>query len=299
LGSRDDSNKKPKPKLKKNIVDGEGDDEFEDAQKSSSDHLERLLHGAILHMLTTLNQTLYTLSLYLDCSSWIFFPFPSTFPLLTELSIKHHFTKGIFRSDALIALKSCPRLRKLVLTGYTQMVDPVGVIERIGMFGERVTHLCVPFNAQGMFWMLKGLKERMGAGDGGGGCGLHALAGRVCPPSCPTAPTFPHSLERLFLHSIEASISNRMRRVSPIFPEGTRRYVAVERVWDQRGREKEAHLMWERMWVDGLGGGESGGDGYWRYPDGYFEEGEFGTLPYFEVGMLTWLFVGPISNRRI
>jgi hypothetical protein len=220
--------------------------------------LDRILHRSIIKILSIAAPSLYTLSLYIDCRSWLFFPFPSSFPLLTELSIKHPFKADLFRSDALIPLKTCPSLKKLVLTGFKCVFDPQGVIGRINTFGPNITHLCVPFNAHNTQVMLQFLKQ-----------------GMTPSPSLSASTTFPQSLERLFVHSLSDAY-DPLRRVFPIFPTGTKRVVLVERTWGNRTVEKvvgngtEAHLMWESMWANGIDGGE----GYWVYPHGYSEGSE-------------------------
>jgi hypothetical protein len=99
----------------------EGDEERdEDDEQKQLIRLDSCLHRAIMRILSISAPFLYTLSLYVDCFLWLFFPFPPSFPSLTDLSLKHPFKTGIFRSDALIFLKSCPKLRRLVLTGYTR-----------------------------------------------------------------------------------------------------------------------------------------------------------------------------------
>lgn len=67
--------------------------------------------------------------------------------------------------------------------------------------------------------------------------------------------------------------------------------VLVEPAWDKEMikegvvKASEAHLVWERMWVDGIGGGgEYEGDGYWKYPDGYQEGGGFEPISHLVVG---------------
>jgi hypothetical protein len=235
-------------------VGGEEDKQFES--------LDCALHRAIVHILFILAPSLYTLSLYIDCRSWLFLPFPPSFPLLTELSIKHTFTAGVFRSDALIALKTCPKLRKLVLTGFKCIFDPLDMIDRINTFGPNITHLCVPSEAQNMPVMLQSLKQQM----------TPPSPNPIHSTSTPTR--FPQSIERLFIHSIRNTFAPF---VFPIFSTGTKRVVLVERVWDDEsiengaGKGSETYLMWESMWVDGISGE---GDGFWMYPYGHSESCE-------------------------
>jgi hypothetical protein len=246
------------------------------------ERLEILLHRAILHILNILAPSLYTLSIYLDYSSGLFFPTPSRFPLLTDLSIKHPFKEGTFRSDAFITLQSCPRLRRVVLTGFDNFDDPLRLINKLKAFGPNITHLCVPFNAKDMTDVLQSLVEQM----------------PTAPPPCSTkrsdshphgtrkSATFPQTIQRLFLHSIGCTGRAEIARIlSKLVEHGTEMVILVEREWDkemiQKGAVKAsaAPILWERMWIDGIGGGDRGngerhGDGYWRYPDGGWQEGE-------------------------
>jgi len=232
--------------LENRLIPMEGD-EMDDEHKQfqfDSEGIDCVLHGAISHILSTLSRSLYTLSLYIDCRSWRFFPFPSSFPLLAELSIKCPFSAGVLHKDALIALKTCPRLKKLVLTGFTEFADLPDVFFKINTFGPKITHLCIPLKAFDMQFMLY-------------------------PPihSIPTPTIFPRSLERLFLHS-----PGRLAHPSyPILRSGTKQIVLVERAWENETIEKgvgDGSLVWEGMWLDGIGGE---GAGYWVYPHGYSE----------------------------
>jgi hypothetical protein len=215
------------------------------------DHLDRVLHRAIIRILSILAPSLYTLSLYIDCRSWLFFPFPPSFPLLTELSIKHPFKSGVFRSDALIALKTCRSLRKLVLTGFKTIFDPPDVIDRINTFGPNVTHLCL----QAYFHtaMIYSLIHRMKVSSSGN------------IPLTSTSRTFPQSLECLFFHFLDDEYI-LPPRVLPIFPGGQLIVYGVKRVWGyvptDEGKGSETHLAWESMWVDGI----NGKGGFWMYP---------------------------------
>ena len=212
--------------------------------------LDRALHRAIIRILSIIAPSLCTLSLYIDCRSWLFFPFPPSFPLLTELSIKHPFKEGVFRSDALIALKACPRLRKLVLTGFKTIFDPLDVIDRINKFGPNITHLCLQayFQTAVVYSLIHGMKP-------------------PSPDNIPftsTSRTFPQSLECLFFHFLDDEYI-LPRRVLPIFPGSQIIVYGVKRVWgydpiDEKG--SEPHLAWESMWVDGI----EGEGGFWVYP---------------------------------
>jgi hypothetical protein len=243
---------KPFAKDTNSIIDNDGN------QDSSFERLERQLHRAILHILNILAPSLYSLSLYLDCASWNFFPFPPTFPVLTDLSIKHPFTDGTLRSNALFTLQSCPKLKRLVLTGFERVADPLKVIDMITIFGPNITHFCIPFNVKNMPHMVQSLQERRATR-------LHRCS--------PASTAFPQAIEHLFIHSVGDGYGKYV--ISALLRSGPK-MVLVERAWDKEMikeeavKASEAHLVWERMWVDGIGGGgEYEGDGYWKYPDGY------------------------------
>jgi hypothetical protein len=233
--------------------------------------LDQILHDPILRILTILAPSLYTLSLYLDCRYWVCFPIPSTFPLLVELSIKHPFTAGTFRGDSLIALQSCPRLRRLVLTGFNRVVDLLGILDNIQTFGPKLAHFCVPSNAEDLPFMVQTLKQ---------------IQSHPSHPRNPSRLNHNHSMSSpsprshspgaapsrsnplYHIHSPGTQyISDSLQLVFPIFFSGTQTDVFVDRVWDRviinqdAVEGSEARLMWERMWVNGISGE---GDGFWR-----------------------------------
>jgi len=254
----------------------EGDEESDEGEDDEQKliRLDGRLHRAIIRILSISAPFLYTLSLYIDCFSWLFFPFSPSFPSLTDLSLKHPFKNGIFRSDALIFLRSCPKLRKLLITGYTRIIDPGEVIDRIKAFGPLVSHLCVPYNAQNMPVFLEVLKSSM--------MPTGASTSTTPTPMTTIPQIFPQTLERLFIHSFNRR-GEHFGRVCSILPNA-KRLVLVERTWDNNNKsgptergmrvgegEREGHLgAWEAMWIDGM----CGEDGYWVYPDGYSEGSE-------------------------
>ena len=190
----------------------EGDEESDEGEddKQKLICLDGHLHHAIICILSISAPFLYTLSLYIDCFSWLFFPFSPSFPSLTNLSLKHPFKNGIFRSDAFIFLRSCPKLRRLLITGYMCIIDPGEVIDRIKAFRPLVSHLCMPYNAQNIQVLLQALKLRM------------MPTGTSSSIPTTTLQIFPQTLERLFILStavanpldVYAPYSQRMRRDS-------------------------------------------------------------------------------------
>jgi len=207
--------------------------------------LDKVVHSAVLNILTTIAPTLYTLSLYIDWNSWASLPLPPNFPVLFELSINHQFAGGCLHSSALVPLVSCPSLRSLIITGFLRILDPLKVIERIKQFAPFITHLCLPYDAKEMTLTFEILKEKMALN-----CTSFKGDDDV---------VFPRTLVHILVHTI-----------APRSPQATYftlrfgpKLVLVDRRWGRQHCNIKPHLQWEGAWIDGI----SGGKGYWQLPE--------------------------------
>ncbi|KIM71843.1 hypothetical protein PILCRDRAFT_830096 [Piloderma croceum F 1598] len=88
----------------------------------------------------------------------------------------------------------------------------------------------------------------------------------------PASTAFPQAIEHLFIHSVGNGCGKYLTHA---ILRSKLKMVLVEYVWDKEMvkegvvKASETHLVWERMWVDGIGGGgKYEGDGYWKYPEG-------------------------------
>jgi hypothetical protein len=203
-------------------------------------HIDARVHTAISDILTAVAPSLRTLSLYLDWDAWAILPVPFRLPVLVELSLNYQFPQNHFSSEGLLPLRSCPRLRRLVLTGFRRIADPQNIITEIQTLAPSVTHLCVPADTAGLWDWLFELKEGMD----------NALIS-----------VFPRTLEQLVIHIPRHWLAPWAFKV---FGWGDQRVVLVPRPWD-RMRKDDIPREWEKEWIDRTAGGE----GYWRTDDRY------------------------------
>lgn len=209
--------------------------------------LAKAEHAALLRILTLIAPTLRTLTLVLELSTWHQLPFPPALPALVELSIHHRFAGGCLRGDAFDCLVPSPNssLRRLVLTGFVRVSDPIGVIDSIKRFAPSLTHLSLPVESGNIKRMIYEIglamdKTRCSSGarkDGG--------------------MVFPETLEDFFIDA--SPISGLDGPPSRIMANGNRRIVCSSKPLSRRLENPvEIYLHWvARM---------NGENGYWRAP---------------------------------
>ena len=205
--------------------------------------LDKVVHSAVLEILTIVAPTLFTLSLYIDWNSWASLPLPSNFPVLSELSINHQFAGGCLHSSTFSPLVSCPSLRYLIITGFLRILDPLKVVERIKQFSPFVTHLCLPYDAKEMTVTFEILNEKMTPKH---------------PSDASDNAVFPRTLVHILVHTIAPRLNLATLFTTRFGP----RLMLVDRRWGRQHCNVKPHLKWEDAWIDGIGGGQ----GYWELP---------------------------------
>ena len=201
--------------------------------------LYRKVYNSLLRILTAIAPTLRTLSLAMQLSTWPQLPFPPAFPVLVELSIQHAFAGGCLRGDTFDLVTAAPRLRRLILSGFLRVIDPLGVVNSIQRFAPMLTHIGVPAepgNIKPMVHRIATMMDRNARESGGNG-------GRMA---------FPGTLEDLV---IEASPSGDPP--SRIMANGNRRFVCANRPRSRRLECRSEMLLHWLARMDGKGG-------YWR-----------------------------------
>jgi hypothetical protein len=189
-------------------------------------------HASLLRILTIIAPNLRTLALRIELI-WFPLPFPSSLPALVELSIQHTFAGGRLHHSAFDWIKSASSLRRLTLTGFQLVTDPIKVVESIKRFAPSLTHLGIPAEPANTTLMV------------------YLLAAAIARSEIQSETVFPGTLEDLVIED-----SPMGDPPSRIIASGNRRIILAHRPKARLADPGEMRLHWEaRM---------NGRDGYWR-----------------------------------
>jgi len=189
-------------------------------------------HASLLRILTIIAPNLRTLALRIELI-WLPLPFPPSLPALVELSIQHTFFGRRLNHSVFHWIKSASSLRRLTLTGFLLITDPIKVIESITRFAPSLTHLGIPAEPANTTLMV------------------YLLAAAIARSEIQSETVFPGTLESLVIED-----SPMGDPPSRIIASGNRRIILAHRSNARLADPGEMRLHWEaRM---------NGRDGYWR-----------------------------------
>jgi hypothetical protein len=173
-----------------------------------------------------------------DWSPWLHIPPPASLPALVELSIQHHSACGNLRCEALNTLKSTPLLRRLILTVFHGVVDPLAVLDTIKVFVSSLAYIYVPLGPGNVLPLINEMVVAMRRGN-------------ICPDQ-DNGRVFPETLQSLFVEGCKMMWADH-EQCSNLLKDSPRVF-CKERPWQWEG-DGRLHSHWlARL---------KGEDGYW------------------------------------